>query len=282
MEFYPVLPADASPLAGADACCAPPGIVAVRPRDLRRPGQGGVSALVTAPPGGRGFASGEELVFCHQVTVAPAVVRRGGQVQAGGWLPGHVTLGILEACLPDGEIEELAGDFGCAEERQRLLSSASTVRVIGEFPAVGGDLAVAGEVVPQHQPVIKDPEVVARQQQPRGLPAGQPPDVLACRDVHERDVMLEPDVLADRLADDPGSPDAHATPAGLSDQAEPRPPSGATVGGVIAVPGLPPDEQRVGAAVAVPRLQVHRRPFAGAQQLIRSRTAHQPASVKKC
>jgi hypothetical protein len=123
------------------------GIVAVRPRDLRRPGQGGVSALVTAPPGGRGFASGEELVFCHQVTVAPAVVRRGGQVQAGGWLPGHVTLGILEACLPDGEIEELAGDFGCAEERQRLLSSASTVRVIGEFPAVGGDLAVAGEVV---------------------------------------------------------------------------------------------------------------------------------------
>lgn len=130
MEFYPVLPADASPLAGADACCAPPGIVAVRPRDLRRPGQGGVSALVTAPPGGRGFASGEELVFCHQVTVAPAVVRRGGQVQAGGWLPGHVTLGILEACLPDGEIEELAGDFGCGEERQRLLSSAMTVRLL--------------------------------------------------------------------------------------------------------------------------------------------------------
>ncbi len=130
MEFYPVLPAGASPLAGADVCCAPPGIVAVRPGDLRRPGLGGVSALVMAPPGGRGFASGEELVFCHQVTVAPAVVRRSGEVQAGGWLPDHVTLGILEGYLPDGEIEELVEDFGCAEERQRLLPAAMTIRLV--------------------------------------------------------------------------------------------------------------------------------------------------------
>src|ERR1017187_7480631 len=101
---------------------------------------------------------------------------------------------------------------------ERRRAGLDGVRVTGEFPASGGDLAVAGEVVPQHQPVIKDPEVVARQQQARGLPAGQPPDVLACRDVHERDVMLEPDVLADRLADDPGSPDAHATPAGRSEE----------------------------------------------------------------
>jgi hypothetical protein len=74
--------------------------------------------------------SGEELVFCHQVTVAPAVVRRSGEVQAGGWLPDHVTLGILEAHLPDGEIEKLVKDFGCAEERQRLLPAAMTVRLV--------------------------------------------------------------------------------------------------------------------------------------------------------
>ena len=131
MEFYPVLPADASPGAGGmDAPGVMPGIVAVRPADLRRPGRGGVSALVTVPPGGRSLASGEELVFCHQVTVSPAVVRRSGEVQAGGWLPDHVTLGLLEAHLPDGEIEELAGDFGCAEERQRLLPAAMTVRLV--------------------------------------------------------------------------------------------------------------------------------------------------------
>ena len=48
MEFYPSLPADASPGAGGmDARGAAPGIVAVRPADLRRPGLGGVSALVT-------------------------------------------------------------------------------------------------------------------------------------------------------------------------------------------------------------------------------------------
>jgi hypothetical protein len=130
MEFYPTLPADASPGAGGvDARGVMPGIVAVRPADLRRPGRGGVSALVTVPPAGR-FASGEELVFCHQVTVAPAVVRRSGEVQAGGWLPDHVTLGILEAHLPDGEIEELVEDFGCAEERRRLLPAAMTVRLV--------------------------------------------------------------------------------------------------------------------------------------------------------
>lgn len=131
MEFYPTLPADASPGAGGvDARGMTPGIVAVRPADLRRPGRGGVSALVTVPPAGRPFASGEELVFCHQVTAAAAVVRRSGEVQAGGWLPDHVTLGILEARLPDGEIEELVEDFGCAEERQRLLPAAMTVRLV--------------------------------------------------------------------------------------------------------------------------------------------------------
>ena len=42
MEFNPSLPADASPGAGGmDARGVAPGIVAVRPADLRRPGLGG-------------------------------------------------------------------------------------------------------------------------------------------------------------------------------------------------------------------------------------------------
>ena len=130
MEFYPVSPADAIP-AGRASGGPPPGIVAVRPGDLRKPGLGGISALVTVPPAGRPFdiTSGEELVFCHQVTVAPAVVRRSGQVQAGG-APAHVTLGVLEAYLPDGEIEALVEDFGCAEQRQRLLPAAMAIRMV--------------------------------------------------------------------------------------------------------------------------------------------------------
>ena len=44
-------------------------------------------------------------MFAHPVTVAPAVVRRSGAVQAGGWLPGHVRLGLLEQQLGDGVIE---------------------------------------------------------------------------------------------------------------------------------------------------------------------------------
>ena len=55
--------------------------------DLRRPGRGGVSALVMIAPGGRPVTSGEELVFCHQVTAAAAVVRRSGEVQAAGGCP---------------------------------------------------------------------------------------------------------------------------------------------------------------------------------------------------
>jgi hypothetical protein len=130
MEFYPVSRAYAIS-SGREGDGLPAGIIAIRPGGLRRPGLGGVSALVVAAPTGQpAFVSGEELVFCHQVTVAPAVVRRGGEVQVSGWLPDHVTLGLLEACLPAGEIEELVEDFGCAEERQRLLPSAMAVRMV--------------------------------------------------------------------------------------------------------------------------------------------------------
>ena len=128
MESYRVLPADAIP-AGREIARTPPGASWCGPVICASPGLGEVSAVLTVPPGGRPFASGKELVFCHQVMVAPAVVRRSGEVQAGGWLPDHVTLGVLEAFLPDGEIEELVEDFACAEERQRLLSAAMAVRV---------------------------------------------------------------------------------------------------------------------------------------------------------
>jgi Insertion element 4 transposase N-terminal/Transposase DDE domain len=158
MEFHPVLPAGDIP-ASCDAGGALSGIVAIRPGDLRFPGSG-MSALVAGPDAGRPVSGGEVLVFCHPVAAAPAVVRRGGAVQAAGWLPGHVTLGVLEAYLPAGEIEELVEDFGCWERRQRLLSSAMAVRLLiaaalipdGDIPEVIRRVAGLLELLPWARP----------------------------------------------------------------------------------------------------------------------------------
>ncbi len=131
MKFYPTLPAGTSPVPAHGDGGMPAGMVAVRPADLIRPSLGGASALVARPAAAGPVVPvlpGEPLVFCHQVTVAPAVVRRSGEVRAGGWLPDHVTLGVLEAHLPAGEIGELIEDFGCAEQRRRLSCCGAAAR----------------------------------------------------------------------------------------------------------------------------------------------------------
>lgn len=79
----------------------PAGLIAVRAADVVCPG-GTTTALLAA---GSPVASGEPLVFTHRVLMAPAVVRRSGAVQAGGWLPDHVRLGLLEEQLGEGVIE---------------------------------------------------------------------------------------------------------------------------------------------------------------------------------
>jgi Insertion element 4 transposase N-terminal len=104
--------------------------------------------------------AGENLVFCHQVAVASAVVRRCGAVQAGGWLSDHVMLGVLEGCLSAGEIEELVEDFACWEQRQRLLSAAMAVRLLlaatlipdGDVPDVMHRVAGLLELLPWARP----------------------------------------------------------------------------------------------------------------------------------
>src|ERR1019366_1771230 len=92
------------PLSGRDGAGAPglpAGMIAVRAADVICPG-GTATALLAA---GSSVSSGEPLVFTHPVTMAPAVVRRSGAARAGGWLPGHVRLGLLEAQLGEGVIE---------------------------------------------------------------------------------------------------------------------------------------------------------------------------------
>jgi hypothetical protein len=76
----------------------PAGMVAARVADLIDTGHGrGGAALAVADS--RRLVPGETAVFCQPVVSAPVVVRRDGRVQAEGWLPEHVRLGILEEYL---------------------------------------------------------------------------------------------------------------------------------------------------------------------------------------
>ncbi len=122
----------------ADGVGPPVGMIAVRAADLvvsdSRAGDG---ALVVAG-GGPPIVSGELLVFCQPVATAAAVVRRDGRVQAGGWLADHVRLGVLEAHVGAGVIEDLltpavqaraaADADGGVKARQRVMGLALAQR----------------------------------------------------------------------------------------------------------------------------------------------------------
>ena len=106
-------------------------------RNGRLPGGDCRSALVTG--GTERIRTGEPVMFCKIVAVAPAQVRRDGRVQAQGSPVRHARLGPLEEWL-----EETAGPGvidGIAEravlraefvkgERERLLARAFMIRAI--------------------------------------------------------------------------------------------------------------------------------------------------------
>ena len=167
MNVYPVVPSAVSSITEEGE--VPGGgslMVAVRLADLVSPagrplGEGDRSALAVG--GTARIRTGEPVVFCKIVAVAPAQVRRGGVVQAKGSPLHHATLGPLEDWL-----EEKAGPGvidGVAEravlrpefvkgERERLLAAAFMIRVLvlmtlmpearisGVVAALAGDLAL--------------------------------------------------------------------------------------------------------------------------------------------
>ena len=131
MHVYPVSPDAASSVAEGGV------MVAVRLADLvtplrngRLPGGDCRSALVIG--GTRRIRTGEPVVFCKIVAVAPAQVRRDGRVQAKGSPVHHATLGPLEEWLEEqagpGVIDGIAERAVLREqyvkgERERLLAS---------------------------------------------------------------------------------------------------------------------------------------------------------------
>jgi hypothetical protein len=105
MPFYPVTPPDVTPAFAGDAApglLGQAGMVAVRVADLASPagralGKIGRPPLVVAGAGK--IRTGDVVVFCKPVAVAPAVVRRDGRVQAQGHPADHARLGVAEERL---------------------------------------------------------------------------------------------------------------------------------------------------------------------------------------
>jgi Insertion element 4 transposase N-terminal len=130
-------------------------------RNGRPPGDGDRSALVIG--GTPRIRTGDVTVFCKIVAVAPARVRRDGQVQAQGSPAEHATLGPAEEWLDrqagPGAIDRIADRAALRGkyvkgERKRLLTRAFMIRVIvlmtlmpdadvrEALIALAGDLAV--------------------------------------------------------------------------------------------------------------------------------------------
>jgi hypothetical protein len=119
MSVCPAVPPDVMPAAAEESgvgLLGEAGIVAVRVADLHSPagaglGKDGRTALVTAGAGR--VRTGDVVVFCKPVAIAPAVVRRDGRVQAAGHPADHARLGLAEdrldeLCVTPGAIDEIA------------------------------------------------------------------------------------------------------------------------------------------------------------------------------
>ncbi len=119
-------PLDVTLAAGEDAglgLLGQAGMVAVRVADLarREPGAGGRTALTAAGTGK--IRTGDVVVFCKPVAIAPAVVRRDGQVQAAGHPADHARLGVAE-----DRLDELCGMPGMIDEIAAAVTLDGKVR----------------------------------------------------------------------------------------------------------------------------------------------------------
>ena len=121
--------------AGPPAVPCSPWVIAAGAGDLADPSGGREdSALVAA--GRAGLVSrGQVMTFAVPVVTVPVKVRRSGAVQADGWLPDQVRLGMLEPVLGEGVIEELCDQAVAAGlvtpgERRRLVSLPFIMRVV--------------------------------------------------------------------------------------------------------------------------------------------------------
>ena len=172
MSLYPAVRSAATSVAGWQANLPGAGMIAVRIADLRSPlrrplREGDWTALTAA--GGERIRTGDLVVFCKPVAVAPAVVRRDGRVQAGGHPADHARLGVIEQQLDEmagqpGVIDQVAAQTvprgkvkGTARRSMTMAAAVRAVLLMGLMPdacygeilsALFGDLAL----LPWHVP----------------------------------------------------------------------------------------------------------------------------------
>jgi len=175
VSLYRAVPPAASAAAVPDGWppdLAGAGIVAVRAADLRSPlrrllREGDRTALTAAGEGQ--IRTGDMVVFCKPVAVAPAVVRRDGRVQAGGHPADHARLGIIEQQLDEmtgqpGTIGQVAAQVtprgkvkGSARRAMTMAAALRAVLLMTLMPAAGyGEIlsALSGDLalLPWHVP----------------------------------------------------------------------------------------------------------------------------------
>jgi len=172
VSLYPAVRSAATSVAGWPANLPGAGIIAVRIAGLRSPlrrplREGDRTALTAA--GGERIRTGDLVVFCKPVAVAPAVVRRDGRVQAGGHPADHARLGVIEQQLDEmagqpGVIDQVAAQTvprgkvkGTARRSMTMAAAVRAVLLMGLMPdacygeilsALFGDLAL----LPWHVP----------------------------------------------------------------------------------------------------------------------------------
>ena len=180
MSLYPAVRSAATSVAGWPANLPGAGIIAVRIADLRSPlrrplREGDRTALTAA--GGERLRTGDLVVFCKPVAVAPAVVCRDGRVQAGGHPADHARLGVIEQQLDEmagqpGVIDQVAAQAvprgkvkGTARRSMTMAAAVRAVLLMGLMPdacygeilsALFGDLAL----LPWHVPFAVPTETV--------------------------------------------------------------------------------------------------------------------------
>jgi Insertion element 4 transposase N-terminal len=111
-----------------------PWVIAVGAGDVADPSGGREdSALVVT--GGRRVSPGDVMSFAVPLVAVPVKVCRSRAVQADGWLPDQVRLGLLETVLGEGVIEELcdaavAAGLAKPAQRRRLMSLPLVMRIV--------------------------------------------------------------------------------------------------------------------------------------------------------
>ena len=170
MLLYPSAPPDVSPARYAGpGLPGRAGMVAVRVADLASPalggpGKDGRTALTAAGAGP--IRTGDLVVWLKPVAIAPAVVRRGGRVQAAGHPADHARLGLAE-----DRLDELAGTAGVTGQiagaaeltgkvngkARRAMTAALAIRFTllmpeADYPAVMDALLGGLALVPWQRP----------------------------------------------------------------------------------------------------------------------------------